>query len=192
MAEVEKDRPFYRRSGGGVTLGGGEPLAQYQFTTELLKTAHGAYLHTALETCGYAPWPHFAVVLEHVDLLQFDIKHMDPVQHKELTGQSNELILDNLQKVRSIKEARDVIIRIPVIPGCNDSVKNIRATAEFAIGLGFRKIELVPYHKLGISKYYQYGKFYLLHGCELPSDVDLAHLREVVSACGANEVGGSI
>jgi pyruvate formate lyase activating enzyme len=192
MAEVEKDRAFYRRSGGGVTIGGGEPLAQYRFTTELLKAAHEAYLHTALETCGHAPWSHFETVLEHVDLLQFDIKHMDLARHKELTGQSNELILDNLKKVRSIKDPRDVIIRIPVVPGCNDLEENIRSTAKFAAGLGFGRIELVPYHRLGISKYAQYGMVNPLAGCAPPSDVELTWLREVVSACGATEVGGSI
>jgi len=192
MAEVEKDRPFYRRSGGGVTVGGGEPLAQYQFAAELLEAAHGAYLHTALETCGHGPWPHFAMVLEHVDLLQFDIKHVDPARHKELTGQSNEMILDNLSKVRSIKDPRDVIIRIPVVPGCNDSVENIRSTAEFAADLGFRQVELVPYHRLGASKYAQYGMACPLTECEPPSDAELARLREVVRASGAIDVGGSI
>jgi pyruvate formate lyase activating enzyme len=192
MAEVEKDRPFYRRSGGGVTVGGGEPLAQYQFAAELLEAAHRAYLHTAIETCGCVPWPHLSVVLEHVDQLQFDIKHMDPVRHKELTGLSNDLILDNLKKARSVVDPRDIIIRIPVIPGCNDSEENIRATAEFAAGLGFRQVELVPYHRLGTSKYAQYGMANPLTGCEPPSDVELTRLREVVSACGVTDLGGSI
>ena len=192
MAEVEKDRPFYRRSGGGVTVGGGEPLAQCQFAAELLEAAHKSYLHTALETCGHAPWPHFSVVLEHVDLLQFDIKHMDLARHRELTGQSNELILDNLRKVRSIKDPRDVIIRIPVVPGCNDSAENIRSTAEFVAGLGFRQVELVLYHRLGASKYAQYGMAYPLTECEPPSEADMSSLREVVRASGAIEVGGSI
>ena len=192
IAEVEKDRPFYRRSGGGVTVGGGEPLAQYKFTVELLKAAHDTYLHTALETCGYAQWPHFKAVLEHVDLLQFDIKHMDPVKHRELTGQSNELILDNLRKVRSVKEPRDTVIRIPVVPGYNDSEGNIRDTADFAAGLGFRQVELVPYHRLGTSKYAQYGMVNPLAGCEPPPDAEMGRLRDIVSACGASEVGGSI
>ena len=192
MAEVEKDRPFYRRSGGGVTVGGGEPLAQHQFAVELLKAARDAYLHTAIETCGYAPWDHFEAVLRHVDLLQFDLKYMDPLRHRELTGQSNELILDNLRKVRSIKAPHDVIIRITVVPGCTDSAENVRAAAEFATGLGFRQIELVPYHRLGASKYTQYGMTYLLAGCEPPSEADLARLRKIVKDCGATEVGGSI
>ncbi len=192
MAEVEKDRPFYRRSGGGVTIGGGEPLAQHRFTAELLETARESYLHTAIETCGHATWPHFAAVLEHVDLLQFDVKHMDPVRHEELTGQSNELILDNLRKVSSIKSPQDVIIRIPVVPGYNDSVENIGATAEFAAGLGFRSIELIPYHRMGTSKYAQYGMAYPLTGCEPPSDADMARLRKIVEEIGMVEVSGSI
>jgi len=192
MAEVEKDRIFYRRSGGGVTLGGGEPLAQHRFTAELLKAAHETYLHTAIETCGHAPWPHFETVLEHVDLLQFDIKHMDPVRHKEMTGQANELILDNLSKVRSVKAPQDVIIRIPVVPGCTDSVENIGATAEFTARLGFNQIELVPYHRLGTSKYAQYGMVYPLEGCEPPAEADLARLRKIVESIGLTEVSGSI
>lgn len=192
MAEVEKDRPFYRRSGGGLTLGGGDPLAQYQFAVELLGAAHRSYINTALETCGHAPWPHFEPVLEHVDLLQFDIKHMDPARHKELTGVSNELILDNLRKVRSVMSPRDVIVRIPVVPGCNDSDDNIRATVEFAAGLGFVRVELIPYHRLGASKYAQYGMANPLPDCEPPAEAEMARLREIVAACGAVDVGGSI
>jgi pyruvate formate lyase activating enzyme len=192
MAEVEKDRPFYRRSGGGITLGGGEPLAQYQFASELLQAAHDAYLHTALETCGYALWSHFELVLKHVDLVQFDIKHMDPVRHRELTGQSNELILANLKRMSSMKASHEVIIRIPVVPGYNDSVENIRETASFAAGAGFKQVELVPYHRLGTSKYAQYDMVNPLAGCEPPSESDMVRLRGVISACEASEVGGSI
>jgi pyruvate formate lyase activating enzyme len=102
------------------------------------------------------------------------------------------MILDNLIKVRSVKDPRDVIIRIPVVPGCNDSEENIRSTAEFAAGLGFRQVELVPYHRLGASKYAQYGMACPLTECEPPSDAELARLREVVRASGATDVGGSI
>ena len=146
LAEVEKDRPFYRRSGGGITIGGGEPLLQHRFTAALLEAAHGAYLHTALETCGHVPWEHFEAVLEHVDLLHIDLKHMDPVRHMELTGLSNEQILANLRKIPSVKSPQDVIVRFPVIPGCNDSIENIRDMTEFVTGLGFKQIELIPYH----------------------------------------------
>ena len=192
MAEAEKDRAFYRRSGGGVTLGGGEPLAQYKFAAELLKAAHAAYLHTALETCGQAPWSHFEAVLDHVHLLQFDLKHMDPGRHQELTGQSNELILSNLKRVLSVKAPQDVIVRIPVVPGRNDSVENVRETAGFVAELGIKQIELVPYHRLGVSKYAQYGMSYPLAGCEPSSQGHLDELREIVKECGLTEMSGSI
>lgn len=180
IVEVEKDRPFYRRSGGGVTIGGGEPLTQYRFTAALLEAAHGVYLHTALETSGFAAWEHFEPVLKHVDLLQIDLKHMDPVRHRELTGQSNELIIENLRRVLSVKSPQDVIVRFPVIPGCNDSAENIRDMADFVMGLGYKQIELIPYHRMGISKYAQYGMAYPLPECESPSESDMARLREIV------------
>ncbi len=192
MAEVEKDRAFYRRSGGGMTVGGGEPLAQYRFAAAVLEAAHQAYLHTALETCGHAPWSHLEAVLKHVDLLQFDLKHMNPAKHQELTGQSNELILGNLKRVLSVKAPQDVIVRIPVVPGCNDSVEKIRETARFVAELGFKQIELVPYHRLGVSKYAQYGMVYPLAGCEPAPQNHLDELREIVKEFGLTEMAGSI
>jgi pyruvate formate lyase activating enzyme len=192
MAEVEKDKAFYRRSGGGMTVGGGEPLAQYGFAEELLEAAQEAYLHTALETCGHAPWPHLEAVLKHVDLLQFDLKHLDPTKHQELTGQSNELILDNLKKVLSVKSPQDVIIRIPVVPGCNDSVENIRETARFILGLGFGQVELIPYHRLGVSKYAQYDMVYPLASGQQSPKEHLDELRKTVKESGLTEMAGSI
>jgi pyruvate formate lyase activating enzyme len=192
MAEVEKDRPFYRRSGGGLTIGGGEPLAQHRFVTAILEAAEEAYLHTAIETTGYAPWDHFEPVLRRVDLLQIDLKHMDPHKHEDLTGQSNELILDNLKKVPSVKEAQDVIIRIPVVPGCNDAAQNIADAARFVAELGFRQIELIPYHKMGVSKYAQYGMAYPLDESKPPSQADLQGLKRIVESYGLQEMTGDI
>jgi pyruvate formate lyase activating enzyme len=192
MAEVEKDRAFYWRSGGGITLGGGEPLTQYGFTAALLEAAHEEYLHTAIETCGHASWNHFETVLRHVDLLLFDLKHMDSERHRQLTGQPNELILDNLKKVPSIKNPQDVIIRIPVIPGCNDSLENIEATARFVAELGFEQIELIPYHRLGVSKYAQYGMIYPLNDSESISQNHLQDLKDIVENFGLKEMTGNI
>jgi pyruvate formate lyase activating enzyme len=192
MVEVEKDRAFYRRSGGGVTVGGGEPLAQYRFAAELLEAAQDAYLHTALETCGHAPWSHLETVLKHVDLLQFDLKHMDPAKHQDLTGQSNEVILGNLRRVLSLKAPQDVIIRIPVVPGCNDSMESIRETVRLVAGLGFSQAELIPYHRLGISKYAQYGMADPLPGCEPSPQNHLDELRKIVKESGLTEMAGSI
>jgi len=192
LAELEKDRAFYRRSGGGITIGGGEPLLQYRFTAKLLEAAEDAYLHTAIETCGHAPWTHFEIVLRHVDLLQIDLKHMDPEKHKALTGKTNELILENLKRVLSVKEPEDVIIRIPVIPGCNDSVENIRQSARFVAELGFKQIELIPYHRLGVSKYSQYGMIYPLDVAESAPQRGMQDLRNIVENFGLKEVTGSV
>ena len=190
LAEVEKDRPFYRRSGGGITIGGGEPLAQHRFTAELLRTAQERYLHTAVETSGFATWNHFEAVLRHVDQLYCDVKHMDPHKHRELTGQSNELILENLEKVLSIKEPDDVVIRIPLIPGCNDSAENVSASAKFVSELGFKRIELMPYHRFGVSKYRQYGRQYRLDDSGSVSEQEILDLRGIVESFGLEEVTG--
>jgi pyruvate formate lyase activating enzyme len=190
LAEVEKDRSFYRRSGGGMTIGGGEPLAQYKFTAELLEAAEDAYLHTAIETCGHALWKHFEIVLKHVDLLQVDLKHMDPEIHEKLTGQTNDLILDNLKKIPSIKDPHDVIIRIPVIPMFNDSAENIKETARFVAELGFTQIELIPYHRMGVSKYAQYGMAYPLD--EPAPQTEIRDLIDIVESFGLQEVKGRI
>jgi len=192
MTEVEKDRAFYRRSGGGMTVGGGEPLSQYRFAAELLEAARDAYLHTALETCGHAPWSHLEAVLRHVDLLQFDLKSVNAGKHKELTGQSNELILDNLKRLLTIKAPQDVIIRVPVVPGCTDSGENLRETARFVAGLGFSQAELIPYHRLGISKYAQYGMVYPLPDCKPSPQEHLDELRKIVKESGLTEMAGSI
>jgi len=192
MAEVEKDRAFYRRSGGGLTIGGGEPLAQHRFTAELLEAAQDAYLHTAIETSGHAKWEHFERILRSVDLLHFDLKHVDPVRHRDLTGRSNESILGNLAKVLSIKEPRDVVIRIPVIPGCNDGDDDIRESARFVAESGFTQIELMPYHEFGVSKYRQYGMIYPLAAAEPVPEHELQRLRAVAEGFGLQEVTGSI
>jgi len=190
LAEVEKDRAFYRRSGGGITVGGGEPLAQYRFTAELLEGAQAEYLHTAIETSGHVAWERLETVLRYADLLHFDLKHMDPRRHEELTGQSNELILGNVARILRIKEPEDVVIRIPVIPGCNDSVENIRESAMFVAESGFTQIELMPYHQFGVSKYRQYGMVYQLDEPAPAAEGDLPSLRRLVESFGLREVTG--
>ena len=115
---------------------------------------------------------------------------MDPEKHKALTGKTNELILENLKKVLSVKEPEDVIIRIPVIPGCNDSVENIRQSARFVADLGFKQIELIPYHPLGASKYAQYGRVYPLGVAEPAPETAIQALRDMVKDFGLKEVTG--
>lgn len=153
--EIKRDAIFYEASGGGVTLSGGEPLAQPEFAASILGLCKGAYIHTALDTCGHAEWRIFEEVLKFVDLLLYDFKHMDPVKHKKYTGVSNHLILDNARRA-SHKLSIPMWARIPVIPGYNDSAENIEATARFIaaeLGNCVKQVSLLPYHRLGETKF---------------------------------------
>ncbi len=187
--EVEKDRVFYRRSGGGVTLGGGEPLSQPVFCRDFLKEAKSRNLHTAIETCGYAKWSSLESIIEYTDLLFMDIKHMDPVQHKKLTGKSNKLILENIKRAARMidGEGKEIIIRIPVIPTLNNSEDNMKATAEFVRELKtVKKIELLPYHNFGQSKYgrTKWTMPYLLSALKPMSPESIQKLGDIVESHG--------
>ena len=188
--EVNKDSPFYRRSNGGVTVGGGEPTMQHEFVTAFLKRCKQIYIHTAMESCGYVKWEYLEKMLEYLDLAYFDIKHMDPLVHKELTGVSNDLILENIKKASAL---RPVIIRIPVAPGYNDSDDNILATAKFAAGLGtnLQRIEILPYHKFGTHLYDQLDMQYKLKDVEPPNEEHMERLKELIESCGIKaQIGG--
>jgi len=188
--EVEKDSPFYRRSGGGVTMGGGEATMQHKYVLEFLKKCKRHYIHAAMETCGFVEWEHLEKLCENLDLLYMDIKHMDPDVHKELTGVSNERILENVRKAAQICP---LIVRIPVVPGYSDSHDNIRATAEFSAELGgeFKRIELLPYHKFGTQTYSRIGMEYLLSEVEPPTDDQMNRLKFLVESCGVEaQIGG--
>jgi pyruvate formate lyase activating enzyme len=152
--EVKKDEIFYKRSGGGVTLSGGEPLAQAEFSVSILQLCKQAGLHTAIETAGMAEWETFKQVLEYVDLVLYDIKHMDSVAHQKYTGVPNYLILENVKRIRK-EFAIPIAARIPIIPGYNADLKNVEATARFiAAELGpATKVNLLAYHRLGETKY---------------------------------------
>ena len=190
LSEVEKDRPFYRRSGGGVTVGGGEPLMQAEFVGRLLAACQQRHLHTALETTGCGSRRHLEELLEHLDLVYFDIKHMDPIRHRELTGVSNQPILENIRAALAADRRCEAILRITTIPGFNDSEENISASARFAVELGCEKIELVPYHKLGAGKYQQYGMEYRLSHVVSPTPERMEDLRRLVEGFGLKEVTG--
>ncbi len=150
MAEVEKDRVFYEQSGGGLTLGGGEPLLQPDFASSLLKSAKERDINTVVETASYVAWRNIEAVLPWVDLFLCDIKHMNRDIHKIYTGVYNDLILKNVEKT-AVK--KDVLIRVPVIPKVNDDEENILATARYAAKIKAVGIELLPFHKMGLSKY---------------------------------------
>ena len=167
LDELVKDLAFYRRSGGGLTLSGGEALLQADFAARLLQAAKSEGISTAVETCGAVPWAEFEKVLPYADTFLYDLKCMDGKEHKKYTGMSNELILDN-----AVKLARcgvDLIFRVPVVPGINDSESNIKETAQFARFCNARYLELLPYHPLGTAKYEMLGMAYGLLDTVPPS-----------------------
>lgn len=179
MEEIVKDKEFYDRSGGGVTFSGGEPLVQYKFLMECLIECKKREIHTAIETTGYTEEEKIKAVGEYLDIIHFDLKHMDPGKHRELTGVSNERILTNFRILTTFH--RNVIARIPVIPGCNDEPENIRKTAGYAAECGARRLELLPYHQLGVNKYRQLGREYELSACQTPDKGYMDRLLEIAS-----------
>lgn len=169
LTEVEKDRPFYQTSGGGLTVSGGEPLLQASFTSGLLKGAHERGISTCIETAGYAPWEAFRAVLPHLDCLYMDIKCLDPEIHRRHTGVSNRLILGNLDRIRDAFPELKIRLRTPVIPGFNDSEEEIRAIAALASDRGC-EYELLKYHRLGIPKYESLNRPYPMGDADLEEE----------------------
>jgi len=163
MEEVELDREFYERSSGGVTFSGGEPFAQPDFLAALAREAKARGLHTAVETCGQAAWEAMEPALDWLDLVLCDIKHMDPAVHERLTGRPNTRILDNLRAMDA--RGLPIRLRLPLIPGLNDSEDNLRATGELAVTLRHLvALDVLPYHRMGEPKWRQLGRDYALHG----------------------------
>ena len=148
---ILKDRSFYRRSGGGVTLSGGEALCQPEFVKEVLRLCYDSNIHTALETTGYADWKQFEKILPYTDLFLYDIKHMDSAVHKQLTGVSNETILSNLKKLAKTDKA--IVIRLPLIKKYNATEENLHTLACFMNQNGINNINIMPFHQLGKEKY---------------------------------------
>ena len=190
MPEILADLPYYRRSGGGVTLSGGEVLAQADFAAELLKACKAAGLHTAIESTANAPYSDIEKLLPYLDLFLMDIKSMDSSKHKEYTGTPNERILENAARVA--KSGVKLIIRTPVIPTFNDSDNEIRAIARFARSLGgASEYHLLPYHRLGTDKYRGLGRDYSLSAIEPPTKEKMEYLLSVAEESGLKcQIGG--
>ncbi|RJX26977.1 MAG: glycyl-radical enzyme activating protein [Dethiobacter sp.] len=189
--EVARDALFYQRSGGGVTLSGGEPLAQPRFAVSVLKLCKDAGIHTTVDTCGYASWDTVQQVLSYADLVLYDFKHIDPAEHKRYTGVSNELILDNARKIYH-ELAIPMLARVPIIPTYNDSADNIKATTQFISSeLGKNiKVHLLPYHRLGETKYERLEKMDLAVLIEPPAEEQMLALQEIVQSFGLEAVLG--
>jgi pyruvate formate lyase activating enzyme len=177
LEEVLKDELFYHKSGGGVTFSGGEPFEQSGFllrTAELCKE-HG--IHTAVETCGAVSWKTLESSLPLIDLFLYDLKMLDSSEHERCTGVSNDRILDNFKRL--VGAGKEMRVRVPIIPGCNDSDKDLGALVEFlqdnAPGI---PVDLLPYHRLGRSKYDRLGIGYKLDAIEPPSPERMTSIRK--------------
>jgi pyruvate formate lyase activating enzyme len=178
MDIVSRDASYYKRTGGGMTITGGEPLLQWEFSRELAKAASQAGILTALETTGFARWENFAKVLEFTDLVLFDLKQMDNEKHKKTIGVSNKIILENLQKVLSETNVK-VWIRIPIIPSFNDSMDDLTGLGKFATSLPrpADKISLLPLHHYGEGKYKGLGRKYVWMGQKPPTQERLGEIK---------------
>ncbi|MGQ9616841.1 MAG: glycyl-radical enzyme activating protein [Spirochaetota bacterium] len=186
IEEVEKDRLFYESSGGGVTLSGGEPVYQKEFATSLLRRLKMLSIHTAVETSGYAPWPAIEEIIDATDLLLYDLKHMDSDMHRKFTGVPNELIFENALKasfkINSMGESnKQMIFRVPLIGGVNTDKKNIEAVAAFALKAKVGEVHLLPYHRLGESKYRKLGKEYSFQAFT-PDDELIEEIRDILQS----------
>ena len=170
METVEKDRQYYRRSGGGLTLSGGECLCQPEFARDLLRAAKESGINTAIESMAGVSYETIQSILPYLDTYLMDIKHMNSAKHKEFTGKGNELMLENAKKIAA-SGLTNLVIRVPVIPGFNDRVDEIEAIARFADTLtGVKKIHLLPYHRLGKDKYEGLGREYLMGDAVPPTN----------------------
>jgi len=180
---VLKDRIFYDDSGGGVTFSGGEPLFQPAFLRELLEACRRESLHTAVDTCGHAPRDDLLAVAAHTDLFLYDLKLLDDERHRRYTGVSNALVLENLEALAH--RHGNVRLRIPIVPGVNDDLENLRAAARLAASLpGVRQIDLLPYHDLGRHKAARGEREGIPPPVAAASGVDLAAAAEPFRALG--------
>jgi pyruvate formate lyase activating enzyme len=168
MKEIRKDRGYYERSGGGVTVSGGEPLLQSDFVAELFKACREEGIQTCCESTFYADWKDIEKVLPYTDIIISDIKHMDTEIHKQHTGVNNEKILENLKRLAA--ENRELILRIPVIPNVNDDMENIEATADFILNElngRVRTLQLLSFMRLGEEKYASLNMPYQMEGVKV-------------------------
>jgi len=195
VAEVMRDRVFYETSGGGVTLSGGEPALQPDFSAAILAQCKAEGLHTAIETCGHIPWSGLEALLPVTDLVMMDLKHVDSAKHRAATGAGNERILANARQLALTR--KPLIFRTPVVPGVNDTPAEIEAIAAFvrelvslraisSNGNGPAEIswELLPFHRLAADKYRSLGLDYRARELNPPPKDQMAVLAEAAQSSG--------
>jgi len=171
-------------------VGGGEPTMQAGFVGEFLVLCRSHFFHTAMETSALTSWEKLAPILSSLDLIYIDLKHMDRNRHRDWTGAANDLILENIKRTAQVYR---LIVRVPVVPGFNDSGENISETARFVKDLGSRfvRLELLPYHQFGVHKYDELERAYPVESIQPPSDERMTELRDIARAIGITvETGG--
>jgi pyruvate formate lyase activating enzyme len=189
MREVVQDRIFYEDSRGGATFSGGEPLMQVRFLRELLEACRAEGISTAVDTCGYACSEDLLGIAPITDLFLYDLKFMDDVKHRQYTGVSNALILNNIKALGSIHG--NIWLRVPLIPDVNDCDGELEALARFAASVrGIRRVNLLPYHRTGLQKFRRLGRTYGLDGLQTPSSELMERVLRKFSAVGLTAVAG--
>jgi len=183
LKEVLLDQIFYEMSNGGVTLSGGDPVVQHVFSRAILERCKAEGLHTAIETAANCPWNNLAALLPVTDLIMMDIKHLDTKKHNEITGVSNERILNNAQLLA--QTSKSLIIRVPVVPTVNDTLGEIISVAQFVQSFpNLQYLELLPFHRLGQNKYHGLGLNYCASHLKTPTKEKMREL-----AAGVKELG---
>lgn len=189
---LEKEKVFINQSNGGVTFSGGEPMLQSEFLADVLKACKEKGFHTAVDTSGYSSAENYKSVIPFTDLFLFDIKHLDASRHIEITGVSNTGILDNYRLL--LESGKDIMIRFPVIPGINDDTDHLERLRRFIISTktdSLKKINLLPFHKIGSSKYKRFNIPYKMDGVEPPSAEKMKSLKEFFTETGIKvKIGG--
>ena len=179
---VEKDMGYYRNSDGGVTLSGGEPTSQPESLFQLLVKCREMGIHTCLDTCGFADWDILKEAVDHVDLVLMDNKHMDTEVHKKLTGVNNDVILENTARVAA--RGVPMIIRVPLIPGLNDSDENFSQLGQFMKTCGLKRVDLLPYHRFSLSKHNALGLAYRLDDVSDPEEGEVKRVADALEGSG--------
>ena len=183
--EILKEKIFMEESNGGVTLTGGEPLLQSHFAAQLLQFCKKDDIHTAIDTAGNVPYDNFKTILPYTDLFLYDIKFFNAVKHKKYTGANNKLILNNF--INIIKTNKKIIVRIPLIPHINLNITEMKEIRDFLLphkGNNFEKIELLPYHHTGQSKYTRFNIENKMKGINEPKINEITPIKELFESAG--------
>jgi len=187
MVQIQREIPFYDESGGGVTFSGGEPLMQPSLLSALLKACRNQEIHTGVDTSGFANWNVFEQIRADVDLFLYDLKHMDSIRHRKVTGVPNEVILENLRRLSTM--GAKCVIRIPLIPGINDDEKNLVESGKFLASLPhIEGVELMGYHDIAQAKYEALGREYALVGTKPPTEAEVSNAADVLRSYGLSVV----